>query len=139
VVNGKKDYIASDEVSVRTGIKNALAKPATAELSLKSTQVNNKLNVSYTVNGISKNSQLVLAIIQKSAKSNVKRGENAHRILSHYQIVKDLHTIALKSDRNGNTTISVPNEYNTKDYEVIGFVQDINTGAILGAERATNI
>ncbi|RZJ54762.1 MAG: DUF1223 domain-containing protein [Flavobacterium sp.] len=138
VVNGRKDYIASDEVAVRNAIKTTLTKPATANLALEATQVNNKLNVSYTVNGISKNSRLALAVVQKSAKSNVKRGENAHRILSHYQIIKQFSTIALKNNGNGSTTIAAPKDFNTKDFEVIGFVQDNNTGAILGAERATN-
>jgi hypothetical protein len=138
VINGKNDYVASDEIKVRNAIKNALSKPATAELSLEVTQINNKLNVSYNVNGIAKNSSLLLAVVQKSAKSNVKRGENANRILSHYQIVKGFHSVTLKNNGKGSTFISVPKEYTTKDFEIIGFVQDVNTGAILGAERAVN-
>jgi hypothetical protein len=78
----------------------------------------------------------VLAVVQKSAKSNVKRGENAHRILSHYQIVKQLNSITLKNNGKGNTTISEPKDFNTKDFEIIAFVQDMNSGAILGAEKA---
>lgn len=138
IVNGKKDYIGSDEVSVRNAIKTTLTKPATANLELEATQVNNKLNVSFNVNGILKNSRLSLAVVQKSAKSNVKRGENAHRILSHYQIIKQFNSIALKNNGSGSTTIAAPKDFNTKDFEVIGFVQDNNTGVILGAERATN-
>lgn len=138
VVNGKKDYIASDEVAVRNAIKSTLAKPAAADLDLEITQLNNKLNISYNANGISKNTVLVLAVIQKSAKSNVKRGENAHRILSHYQIVKQFSSIALKNNGKGLATISTPKEFNFNDFEVIGFVQDNNSGAILAAEKITN-
>ncbi|QSB28968.1 thioredoxin family protein [Flavobacterium sp. CLA17] len=138
IVNGKKDYIGSDETAVRNAIKNALSKPATAELALETTLVNNKLNVNYNVNGISKNSLLLLAVVQKSAKSSVKRGENANRILSHYQIVKKLHSIALKNNGSGTATIAAPKEFTAKDFEIIGFVQDLNSGAILGAARAEN-
>ncbi|MRX38480.1 DUF1223 domain-containing protein [Flavobacterium sp. LC2016-23] len=138
VVNGKKDYIGSDEVTVRNAISSALSKPATAEVTLKTTTVNNKLNVHYSVNGISKNSRLLLAVVQKSAKSNVKRGENANRVLSHYQIVKELHSVALKNNGNGSTIVAAPKDFIAKDFEVIGFVQDTNSGAILGAARAEN-
>lgn len=138
VVNGKKDYIGSDEFTIRNAISSALSKPATAELTLAITPVNNKLNVNYTVNGISKNSRLLLAVVQKSAKSNVKRGENANRVLSHYQIVKQLHSIVLKNNGSGTATIAVPKEFTAKDFEIIGFVQDVNSGAILGAARAVN-
>jgi hypothetical protein len=136
VVNGSKDYIASDETSVRNAVKNTLSKPDNLEFSLEATPINNRLNLSYNINGISKNTKLVLAVVQKSAKSNVKRGENAHRILSHYQIVKQLTSIALKNNGKGNTTISEPKNFNAKDFEIIGFVQDMNSGAILGAEKA---
>ncbi|MEN2401122.1 DUF1223 domain-containing protein [Flavobacterium sp. MC2016-06] len=138
VVNGKKEYIGSDEVTVRNAIVNTLSKPAIAELSLETILTNNKLEVNYKVNGISKNSRLLVAVLQKSAKSNVKRGENAHRILSHYQIVKNLQSFALKNNGSGIVTITAPKEFNTKDFEVIGFVQDINSGAILGAAKAVN-
>ncbi|MCD0467171.1 thioredoxin family protein [Flavobacterium sp. ENC] len=138
VVNGKKDYIGSDEFTIRNAISNVLSKPAAAEVALKTTAVNNKLKVNYTVNGISKNSRLLLALVQKSAKSNVKRGENAHRILSHYQIVKELHNVALKNNGNGSTIVAAPKDFTAKDFEVIGFVQDTNFGAILGAARAEN-
>ncbi|PWB22516.1 DUF1223 domain-containing protein [Flavobacterium sp. HTF] len=136
VVNGRKDYIASDETSVRSAVKNTLSKPATADLSLEANVINNKLNVSYTVNGISKNSRLVFAAVQKSAKSNVKRGENAHRILSHYQIVRQFQSVALKTNGHGSATITAPKDFNTNDFEIIGFVQDSNSGAILGADKA---
>ncbi|RUT72531.1 DUF1223 domain-containing protein [Flavobacterium cupreum] len=138
IVNGKKDYIGSDEFTIRNAISSALSKPAAAEVALKTTAVNNKLNVHYTVNGISKNSRLLLAVVQKSAKSNVKRGENAHRILSHYQIVKQLQSIALKNNESGTVAITEPKEFTATDFEVIGFVQDTNSGAILGAARAEN-
>lgn len=136
IVNGKKDYIASDETSVRNAVKNTLSKPDNLEFSLEAISINNRLNLSYNVNGISKNTKLVLAVVQKSAKSNVKRGENAHRILSHYQIVKQLNSITLKNNGKGNTTISEPKDFNIKDFEIIAFVQDMNSGAILGAEKA---
>ncbi|MDQ1165563.1 thioredoxin family protein [Flavobacterium sp. SORGH_AS_0622] len=135
VVNGKTDYIASQETIVRNGIKSALSKPAAAKLFLEGTQANNNFKVNYNIEGVFKNSSLLLAIVQKTAKSNVKRGENANRVLSHYQIVRHLQSSALK-DKKGIVWIHLPKKINTKDFEVIGFIQDNNTGSVMGASRA---
>jgi len=137
IVNGKADYIGSQQTVVRNGIKTALSKRAVADLTLKASEINNTLSVNYTVDGTSKNSRLLIAVVQKSAKSNVKRGENAHRILSHYQIVHHLHTVNLNKDRSGIAIIHLPKGFNTNEWEVIGFVQDKNDGIILGANKAT--
>jgi hypothetical protein len=135
IVNGKTDYIASQETVVRNGIKSALSKPVTTDLYLEASQANNNLNVNYSIEGTFKNCSLLIAVVQKSAKSNVKRGENAHRVLSHYQIVHDLHSVVLK-DKKGTVSIHLPKSFNEKDFEVIGFVQDKNNGAISGVTRA---
>jgi len=137
IVNGKADYIGSQETVVRNGLKTALSKPAVADLTLKASEINNSLSVNYTVDGTSKNSRLLIAVVQKSAKSNVKRGENAHRILSHYQIVHHLHTVNLNKDRSGIAIIHLPKGFNTNEWEVIGFVQGRNDGIISGANKAT--
>jgi hypothetical protein len=135
IVNGKADYIASQETEVRNGIKSALSKPVVTDLSLEANQANNNLNVNYNIEGTFKNSSLLIAIVQKAAKSNVKRGENANRILSHYQIVHHLHSLDLKG-KKGTVSIHLPKSFNEKDFEVIGFVQDKNSGAISGVTRA---
>lgn len=137
IVNGKADYIASQETVVRNAIKSALSKPAVASLMLDASEINNSLSVKYTLDGASKNSRLLIAVVQKTAKSSVKRGENANRILSHYQIVHHLHTVNLNKDESGIAIVHLPKDFNNKDWEVIGFVQDRNDGIILGANKAT--
>ncbi len=135
IINGKADYIGSQETSLQNGIKSALAKPAAVDLSLEAKQQNDKLTLNYSLTGTFKNSHLLIAIVQKSAKSNVKRGENAHRVLSHYQIVQRLQTIDLKTAK-GSSTIILPKNFNSQGFEIIGFVQDMKSGAILGVKRA---
>lgn len=136
IINGKTDYIGSQETSLRNGIKSALSKPALASLSLEASQNENSLSVNYNVEATSKNSRLLLAVVQKEAKSNVKRGENAHRVLSHYQIVRNLQSVDLNKAKKGTASIHLPKNYNAQDFEIIGFVQDMNSGAILGVKKA---
>lgn len=135
IINGKSGFIGSQEAIVRNGIKAALSKPVLVDLTLEATVTANKLNLNYSLNKVSKNNRLFLAVVQKSAKSNVKRGENANRVLSHYQIVRQLNSINLSGNLKGNTSINLPKEFTTKEYEVIGFIQDMNSGAILAAEK----
>lgn len=138
IINGKSDYIGSQETSVRNGIESALSKPAVTNLYLEVNQIGGNLSVKFDVSDTSKNSQLVVAIVQKEAKSKVKRGENAHRVLSHFQIVRDLQIISLNNGKKGTVSIRLPQNFNMRDFEVIGFVQDLGSGAILGAKRAVN-
>lgn len=136
IINGKTEHIASQESIVRASITKALSKPAIANLSLKAIQKNDILTVTHTISGASKNSRLLLAIIQKTAQSKVRRGENGGRVLSHYQIVRHLHNTALNRSGKGSANINLPKGFNSKDFEVIGVVQDMNSGAILGAAKA---
>lgn len=136
IINGKTDFIGSQETSMRNGIKSALSKPVLASLSLEASQNSNSLSVNYNVESTSKNSRLLIAVVQKEAKSNVKRGENANRVLSHYQIVRNLQSIDLNKTKKGTAAIHLPKNYNTQDFEIIGFIQDMNSGAILGVKRA---
>ncbi|SFD47900.1 Protein of unknown function [Flavobacterium phragmitis] len=135
IINGKTDFIGSQETSLRNGIKSALSKPALANLSLETAKNSNILSVQYNVESTSKNSRLLLAVVQKEAKSNVKRGENANRVLLHYQIVRQLQTVNLSKGKKGTATISLPKNYNSQGFEVIGFVQDADSGVVLGVKR----
>lgn len=136
IINGKIDYVGSQETSLRNGIKSALSKPVSTNLSLEASQNANSLSVNYNVESTSKNSRLLIAVVQKEAKSNVKRGENAHRVLSHYQIVRNLQSVNLNKAKKGTALVHLPENYNTQDFEIIGFVQDMNSGAILEVKRA---
>lgn len=139
IINGKLDYIGSQETAVQNGIRSALSKPAFTEIALEANQQGDKLVLNYNINKISKNNRLYVAVVQKSAKSNVRRGENANRVLSHFQIVRSLNGFALTGNQRGNISVSLPKGFNTKDFEIIGFVQDMNSGIILGANRAVFI
>jgi hypothetical protein len=136
IINGKIDYVGSQETSLRNGIKSALSKPVSTNLSLEASQNANSLSVNYNVESTSKNSRLLIAVVQKEAKSNVKRGENAQRVLSHYQIVRNLQSVDLNKAKKGTALVHLPKNYNTQDFEIIGFVQDMNSGAILEVKRA---
>ena len=138
VVNGKAQLIGSQAGEVKVAIQGALLTSSSFKtaLSLNAQQQQGSLTIIYTTNATSKNERLLVAVVQKSAQTNVKRGENGGRVLKHYQIVRHLHTAAITKEGKGNIKLQLPENFNTKDFEVVGFIQDVATGGILGVTRA---
>jgi len=72
--------------------------------------------------------------VQKQAMSKVTGGENGGRTLNHIQIVRDVYNIDITAS-HGHQLITLPEAFNAKDWEIIGLLQDEQTGAIQGAKR----
>jgi hypothetical protein len=135
VVNGKSEFVGSNEFKTRDAIKKALATEYKTQLSIESHREADKLLLKYQVSNSSKDSRLLIAIVQKSATTKVERGENKGRTLSHVQIVRSLHSETLSSKGNATTTIQLPKGFNSGDFEVIALVQDSNNEEILAVTR----
>jgi hypothetical protein len=136
VVNGKYEAIGSDETIVRRTINAVLSGAATANISLQAKQQDGKLEINYQVTGSDAADKLQIAVVQKHAVSNVKRGENTGRTLSHVQIVRELHSLKISPDKNGVATIKQPKDFNAEGWEILGLVQDMNNGEIRAAAKA---
>lgn len=136
IINGKVDYIGSQETNVRGGIVKALSKPAEVNLDFSVQKGKDGLVVYYKVYGNSRSTRLVVALVQKSVKRKVKRGENEGKLLSHYQIVRNLIFQKIAIDEKGTLNVYFPKNFDARNGEIIGFIQDSNTGAILGATRS---
>lgn len=138
VINGKKEFIGSDEATLRSAIYNNLTKPATAKLILDDVKLNQtQLNLTYHTDGNMEKMMLLLAIVEKSAITNVKRGENSGHILTHVQIVRKMQNISLSSLKNvGTTVVEIPKILNVKELEVIAFLQNKYNGEIFAAAKS---
>ncbi len=137
IINGKTEFVGSDAPAITTAVKDALRNQTVAGLSLQTELQSGKIKVSYQAEGDLADCQLMLAIVQKHAVSKVIKGENGGRTLHHAQIVHSLYTFELTSDRRGTEQIAVPPGFNASDWEIIGLLQHQQTGAIIGAARAT--
>lgn len=133
VVNGKTEFVGSQEGTLRNAIRTSLQKPATAQLSLSVVKSDkSQASVKYAVEGADKNSVLFIALLQKHAQTKVMRGENGGHTLSHVQIVSKLQRVPLNG-ANGIANIALPKGFDNQ--EIIGFLQNTSTGAITGAAR----
>lgn len=136
VINGQDEYIGSRETVVREGIKKALSKTATTKIELKPEITDTTLKIQYSVTGAGKDSSLILVLVEKKSQSSVLHGENAGHTLKNYQIVRETNTIELKAQHAGIASIELPADFNSVNFELIGFMQDMKSGAITGATRA---
>ncbi|XZF15621.1 DUF1223 domain-containing protein [Chitinophagaceae bacterium MMS25-I14] len=136
IINGHTQYVGSDKTAINDGVKKALSEPAAAALTVEVQRKGGNADINYAVAGSTKYDQLVIAVIQKHAVSKVMRGENEGRTLSHVQIVRKLYVSDLK-DSKGTDHISLPGSFNPQDWEIIGMVQNQQTGLISAATRAS--
>jgi hypothetical protein len=135
VVNGMSEFVGSNEFKTHDAIKKALATEYKTRLSIESHREADKLILKYTVSNSSKDSRILVVIVQKSATTKVERGENKGRLLSHIQIVRGLHSETISSKGNDTTSVQLPKGFNSGDFEVIALVQDSNNGEISAVTR----
>jgi len=136
VVNGRTEFVGSEEGTLRNAIKVNLAKGAETQIELSGIKVNqNKVAVQYQIEGKTANSVLLLAIVQKTATTKVQRGENEGRTLSHVQIVRGIESLSLKNDK-GSGSVDLPKDFDAHGSEIIAFVQNTSNGEITGATKA---
>lgn len=135
VVNGKTEFVGSEESTLRNEIKNGLLKAPVAQLNLNILKTNqNQATIKYNTVGAEKNTTLLIALVQKNAQTKVERGENGGRTLSHVQIVRKLQKVPLNGN-NGQADVTLPNGFSQDKWEIIGLLQNTSTGAVTGASR----
>ena len=136
VVNGKTEFVGSQEATLRSAIRSSLKKTPSAQLELNVTTIDQKqATLKYAVTGTDKNTVLEVAVLEKAATSKVAAGENSGRTLSHVQIVRRLQPVAL-SVNNGTASIALPEGFDAKNWEMVGFLQNRASGEVTGAGRA---
>jgi hypothetical protein len=137
IVNGRTEFVGSEETSLRNAIKSGLETPAKTQLTLGSIKVgNDKAIVQYHTEGTTGNNVIVIALVQKNATTKVQRGENGGRTLAHVQIVSQFKTTSLNNGGSGTESFTLPHGFDPQKWELIGFVQDTSNGEITGASKA---
>jgi len=137
VVNGKTEFVGSEEGTLRNAIRTSLQKASSTQLALNVSAIEQgRADIKYNTEGTDKNTVLQIAVLQKNAQTKVERGENGGRTLSHVQIVRKLQRVALNVN-NGSVNVALPHGFDTQGWEIIGFLQNTVNGTIIGASRAT--
>lgn len=135
VMNGKTAFVGSKEAILTKAITAGLHDTPVGTLTIDSRIVNGQVDIHYQTNAPLKNSDIVVALIQKSGQNKIKAGENSGRTLNHIQIVRKLLSEPLRVN-TGNVNLALPEDHKDNKWEVIGFVQNNMSGEILSATKS---
>jgi hypothetical protein len=138
VVNGTTVFVGSDAGKARANIHRALNRPATVGLALRAETVAGRLVVHYKVSKVPGKAVLHVALAEWGLVTEVVRGENSGRTLSHDNVVRWFETVSLDADKPMPIRVTLP-DVNTAMSAVIGYVQDTTSMAILGASMVNLI
>ena len=134
VVNGKVQFVGSDETRLKETIESDLKEIPKTELQINVRQVNkNQLAVSWSTNP-NPDLKLNLALAQNFTKDYVQRGENKGQTLNHYFTVRDFQSLPVNNGSN-TTILNIPAGLQPSDCTVIAFLQNPKTGYILTASQ----
>jgi len=137
VVNGSQEFVGSQEPSIRKAISDGLQELSSVQLTLSDVRVDKgKVVWRCQATNAGHHISLLVAIVQRSATSQVSAGENNGHTLSHVQIVRQLQTTKINSTGSGAGSLSLPSGVATSDEEIIAFLQDNATGHIVAATRS---
>jgi len=125
IVNGKHEYVGSNESGLRSAIEEGLAAtPPGGRISLSAKCDDGKnIKVSYSVDYPGK-TELQIALVQSQATSQVLRGENQGHRLHHINVVRSFQSASIKSGKGGIVDLRMPDGLQAKDCKIIAFLQD---------------
>lgn len=134
VVNGKQEFVGSNETKLRNAISNEGKEPS-ALLTLSTTKISDELlQISYETE-VKNSNVLHIALVQPDATTDVKRGENEGRKLHHVNIVRDLITTEIITNK-GSLKITIPKELINVPLILVGFIQQKQDGKIIAAAQS---
>ena len=139
VVNGRQEFVGSESGALHTAIQSGLEQQGTVQLALTGLKLaGGRLDWQCRAEGLSGSSHVgvVVALVERSAVTAVKAGENSGRTLSHVQIVRQLGMGSLDGKGDGAGKLEWPAEIVPGEGEVIAFLQDRDNGKIIAATRA---
>lgn len=135
IINGTAEFAGYNEIALSQKIADALETKQTDKLELTAHSDKDLIAVHFKINSVQKGRKLFIATILRKGISKVELGENKGNTLNYVQIVKDLKSYTL-AEKEGNLTISKPENFNATNWQLIGFIQNISTGKISTTKKA---
>ena len=139
VVDGQAQLVGSDESAARAAIRKAVerTKVPVSIWSVSKEGSNVRLHVNVAALPLT-SASVYVALADNDDLSQVSRGENAGHALTHVAVVRSLTSLGEAGRyRAFSKDLTLPlGAAGAKGLRVIGFVQDKDSGAVLGAAQA---
>ena len=159
VVDGRAEFVGSDAGAARKAIERTLTQPhGTVQIDLSGVRAESappagaapiraeqarRLRVGVTVTDLppvarGDRADIVVLVTESGLRTEVKRGENHGRTLSHAPVARYLATIGQTADEASSTTsaraeIELAAEWQRDRVAVVAFVQEVRGRAILAS------
>ena len=137
VVNGKSEVVGSNRQRLQALIDDNLGRAQTGQIQLSAKASGGNVVIAYTVANAG-NAVLNIALVQKKALTDVRKGENSGKKLAHLNVVRDLKTLPL-AQSSGSLSIPLLKGMQASGFTIIAWTQDKKTLVISdAAETAIN-
>jgi hypothetical protein len=133
VVNGVRACVGSNRAEAGSALREALAHPAQAGLTLSARVEHGFVRVDYSLDAPHPDAVLGIGLLSPKETMRVGAGENAGQALSHANVVLVWREAPLATATSGRRRIALPRGYDGRKLRVVGTVQDAASRAILGA------
>lgn len=139
IVNGSERFIGSDKKKAHEAITDALRKRPRANVDLQiNTATSEAIEVAYRISGNIEDYALNVALIHTPEATKVPSGENAGRELDHVNVVRSFKVI-VPTASTGKVELKVPEEFESDDFEIVGYLQNKQTFEIVGGNAVKAI
>jgi hypothetical protein len=140
IVGGTEQFTGSDGDRAAVAVGRALARPASVRLSVHPRSTGpSSVAVDYEAPGAPAGSVLNVVVVERSASTSVRAGENAGRTLQHANVVRSFVMLTMSSS-TGSVGVQLPASLPRDGSELIAYVQRVSADGggmpILGATRS---
>lgn len=137
ILNGQKEMLGSDGTAIATAVSNFLSEPEPISITISNKSVEgNIVKINYSLSKLLENASINAALVQSDVVTQIKAGENRGVKLDNYNVVRDFNTKDL-STTIANIELQLPRGYNSTAFSIVLFLQDKDSGKIMGAVKAT--
>ncbi|MEO7210887.1 MAG: DUF1223 domain-containing protein [Chitinophagaceae bacterium] len=135
VVNGKAEFVGSDESALNRNLQMALnGKAKVGFKTLEATNEKGSISLKYSLDGDFSNTTINAALVSLKEVTSVKRGENGGRTLVNENVVRNF--ITQNAQTSGVITLDAAAIKDKNNFSIIVFIQNKNTLEITGASTA---
>lgn len=139
VVNGREQFVGSDRSALHSAFSQE-SRRKQIDLHITSASIiGNQVSFRYSAAGVPANSsvQLMAALVDDSDRSNVLRGENSGRALTHIFVARTLTAVGTVQDSpNKQVTLTLPAALtkSSQPHHLVIFAQQPDLGSVLGVD-----
>jgi hypothetical protein len=137
IVNGRSQLVGSDAASARRAIEQAVSAPHGA-VQIAIAPHGDRVSVTISASGVPPSTrgdraEYVLAVTEDGLSSDVRRGENRGRVLTHAAVVRLLKTMGEAGAESVTGEIAIDPSWQRDRVKIVAFVQESRSRRIVAA------